>query len=570
MRYFGVVLALGLGLGLWSSAAAQGDKTGPADPARIDKLIQQLGSPKFAERAKARQELKQLGDSALEALRKAVKSPDAETSRAAGELLKGLESKILTARLLAPKRVKLSLKDVAVPEAVAELARQSGYAIDIQGDRAALAGRKVTLDTGETTFWEAFDQLCRKAGLVEVGSPTGAGPGQLIRPPLRIKPLPGAPNPFLPVPPPPVAPGGAVQAQAAIAVAVAQAAGGAVAHVQVQAQPPLPPVPAGPPVIQPGRRIGRPRLPGPVSFGDIVVQAGKPQAYPTHYAGAVRIRAVPPPDWVKALPQGERMVWLEVSAEPRLQQFALTGRPQINKAVDDQGQSLTVAGDALPPANPAVGPAIAAFPAMAQLPMIPAQRVGGQTAMVRLKAGEKPAKALKELAGSLTAQLLAPTEALIKIDDVLKAAGKAVKGKDGGSMEVVSIGKEANGDYKVQVRLANVPAMNPFGGAIMPGGAQIQVQQVQVQIGGGGQVIIQGGLAGGSNRPALVDAKGRPFQLVAMPSQSMQAGPGGFTQEMTLVFRPTDGQGEPASLVLNGQRTITVAIPFRLENVPLH
>src|SRR5262249_13831751 len=30
-----------------------------------------------------------------------------------------------------------------------------------------LGGRKVTLDTGEGTFWEAFDQFCDKAGLVE-------------------------------------------------------------------------------------------------------------------------------------------------------------------------------------------------------------------------------------------------------------------------------------------------------------------------------------------------------------------------------------------------------------------
>jgi hypothetical protein len=575
MRCYSVVLALCLGLVVASPASAQGDKIEKPDPARIEKLIQQLGSPKFAERSRARQELKQIGEPALEALRKAAKSDDAEMSRAASELVKGIEAKQLTASVLAPKRVKLSLTDVPVPEAVAELAKQSGYPIDIQGDRAALAGRKVTLNTGDTTFWEAFDQLCQKAGLVEVASPGVNLPNLPVRPPIRIKPAPGAPNPFLPPPPaPPAPPGaGAGQAQAGQAIAVAQvfqqAAGGALVPVQVQVQPPLPAVPAGQGIAQPGR-IVRPGFPGVQSNGHIVVQDGKPQKVPTCYAGAVRIRAVPPPDWVKAVPAGERFVWLEVAAEPRLQQFWLTGSPQISKAVDDQGQSLTVASDAAPLVNPPpLGPAIGAVQWVGpRMPVLPGMGMGRQTVQIRLKAGQKPAKALKELVGSLSAQTLAPTEPLITIDNVLKAAGKAVKGKDGGSMEVVSIAKEANGDYKVQVRLANVPGVNPFGGMVLPGG-QIQFQQIQVQVGGGGAVMVQGGVAGGGNRPSLVDAKGQAYQLVSIPSQGLRAAGGAFTQEMTLVFRPGNAQGEPASLVLSGQRTITVDVPFRLENVPL-
>ncbi len=33
-----------------------------------------------------------------------------------------------------------------------------------EGDKTKLAKRKITLDTGEVSFWEAFDQLCLKAG----------------------------------------------------------------------------------------------------------------------------------------------------------------------------------------------------------------------------------------------------------------------------------------------------------------------------------------------------------------------------------------------------------------------
>src|SRR6266540_3574441 len=71
-------------------------------------------------------------------------------------------------KVLAAKKVRLNLKDTLVIDAVDELVRQSGYNVQIQGDVANLVKRKVTLDTGETTFWQAFDQLCQKAGLEEI------------------------------------------------------------------------------------------------------------------------------------------------------------------------------------------------------------------------------------------------------------------------------------------------------------------------------------------------------------------------------------------------------------------
>src|SRR5207247_3957033 len=119
-------------------------------------------------RHRAKAELEAIGAPALDALRKAARSSDLETSRRAEEIVKKLEDKITTESLLAPKKVRLNLKDTPVPDAVAELSKQSGYNIQLLGDRAALAGRKVTLDTGETTFWEAYDRLRQKAGLVEV------------------------------------------------------------------------------------------------------------------------------------------------------------------------------------------------------------------------------------------------------------------------------------------------------------------------------------------------------------------------------------------------------------------
>ena len=101
-----------------------------------------------------------MGPTALEALRKAAKSGDVETSRRAGELVKKFEDKITIDNLLAPKKVHLKLKDVTVLQAIEELSKQSGYPIQVDGDRTQLSKRKITLETGETTFWQAFDQLC--------------------------------------------------------------------------------------------------------------------------------------------------------------------------------------------------------------------------------------------------------------------------------------------------------------------------------------------------------------------------------------------------------------------------
>jgi hypothetical protein len=80
------------------------------------------------------------------------------------------------ARLLAPKKVKLVFKDTPLPEAVAEFARQSGYKFTVSDSQRLTLGRLVTLDTGEVTFWQAFDLFCESANLVATGLPR-AGDG---------------------------------------------------------------------------------------------------------------------------------------------------------------------------------------------------------------------------------------------------------------------------------------------------------------------------------------------------------------------------------------------------------
>jgi RNA polymerase sigma factor (sigma-70 family) len=146
-----------------------------SDQAQIPKLIDQLGSDKFAERERATKELDKIGVPALEALRKAAQSDDPERRNRAQQLVQKIEGRALAADLLAPKRVHLVYKNTPLTEAVADFTKQSGYKLTLSDPEGKLKDRKVTLDTGEVTFWQALDQFCQKAGLVESPPATNKG-----------------------------------------------------------------------------------------------------------------------------------------------------------------------------------------------------------------------------------------------------------------------------------------------------------------------------------------------------------------------------------------------------------
>lgn len=598
----GAIFAL-LCLGSWAlTKPAVVPSTTDGDAKRVSELIKQLGSSKFQERNAAQKELEAIGSAALELLRKAVQTEDLETSKRAAELVRKLEEKMLTANILAPKRVRLRVEDKTVPQAVEELARLSGYQILIQGDRTKINDKKISLDTGDVSFWEALDQLCNKAGLVEQVSVTPVYPPNRVIPnPPVIRPAPpiklkkGKVQP-LPAPADNVPEKGAAPKAepkqeearaepaavvAAVAVALAQdpkpgvqpakaepgkaepAKADAVQGKPVQAKPVQAQVQPIQIQIQPGPIQIMPVAPGarvpgiaPIAApNQIVLVPGTPTNQHVSYAGAVRIRAIPPS--VKT--QGQHVVTLQVSAEPRLQGFTLVGTPTIERALDDQGQTLTLTtGQAQQNPN---GPQVQIAPAM-DIAVLGRPVQGQRQITLNFKAGEKQATQIKELKGTLTAQVLTPPEALMTIDNVVKAAGQTAKGKDGGSLQLVAIEKQANGDYKVQVRVEMQAGQNVFGGGIIIGnGVQIQ------QIGNAGWVGPVS--AAGSGMPELVDAKGNKYQLVQMPSRRLNVNNGVISQEMTLVFRANNGQGEPASLVVTGTRMTSITIPFAFQNIPV-
>jgi hypothetical protein len=525
-----------LGLSLIALGAALGADTQPAvSPTelatKIDQLIDQLGSAKFAEREKAQRALEAIGVPALEALQRATKSDEQERSRRAGELAQKIGAKVAAATLLAPKRVNLALKNVPVSEALAALQRQSGYKINFAGDRAVLESRKVTLNTGDTSFWEAFDKLCQAADLVEVPSAPPADRRPILRPIRRQRGL-----PVLPVVPP------------------ANPAPAPILQVQAGAVPALPVPPA---IAPPLPRIDGVGFGGTSGASQITVKDGKPPTLPTHYAGAVRIRAVPF-SAAGPLPRGdgEFVLLLDVSAEPRLENFSADMHPTITRAVDDHGQNLTVAPD----------PGLAANPNTPTAWGLVTTPSANRQVQVRLKRGDKQAKTLKELQGTISAQTLTGTEPLVVVDNVLKAAGKSAKSKDGGSLEVLAVDRQAGGEVRLRLRLHDLAGRNPNGGIFVPRGA-LQIQQFQVRVQAGGNVVALGNEAAGL--PSLFDANGFSYELIQIPSRSMRAANGQVSEEMTLVYRAHPGLGDPTRLVLSGKRTVSLEVPFTLRNVPL-
>src|SRR5262245_36446334 len=96
--------------GLWL-AAEYGAERPTHD--RVEQVVVQIGSPVYRERVAASRALDALGDAALDLLRRAAQSSDAETRRRAGELLEKIELRATTARLLAPATVEIDIHQLS-------------------------------------------------------------------------------------------------------------------------------------------------------------------------------------------------------------------------------------------------------------------------------------------------------------------------------------------------------------------------------------------------------------------------------------------------------------------------
>ena len=117
-------------------AAADTPRPDSSDPER---LVQRLGSPRFAEREAAFKALDALGPAALSALRNAAKSNDAEVRQRAGELLAKLQRAADAAEAFAPTKVRLKAADAPLAEIVGDLSRQALVRMQLAREPIALS-----------------------------------------------------------------------------------------------------------------------------------------------------------------------------------------------------------------------------------------------------------------------------------------------------------------------------------------------------------------------------------------------------------------------------------------------
>jgi hypothetical protein len=592
-RWVIVALLLGLELG-WVPAT----RAVRADGDRIARLISRLASPKFGERRRACRELDAIGEPALDALRKARGDADLETCRLAKELVARIERRLDAAAVLAPTRVRLVCKDMPVRDAVAELAKKAKIEILIDpASQAKLAQRKVTLDTGEVTFWEALDALCQKAGLVETAWQNPNQPTSYLRsgavilpapvqkplivplqPAIKVAPQPPmkfklAPQPMkkLPARPPkgkapqpqaPKAPkkvqaqpqkrkAAAVQAakRAALGRLVAAPAPAGVNLAQVQLQRVFV---AQAVVAHETVWLG----PQAVDYSRIVLADGKPEPVATCYAGTFRIRA----RLTVAKDRRSAVIAFEVAAEPRHLGWDFVGDPRLDRARDDRGQVLTLLVEPRPH-DVVMGQWVAQrrLAALIEVEYL-SRHAGGvplkRTVQIQVQLGDRSARRA-DIAGQLTVRTKTGLEPLIVVDKILTAGGKTVRGPRGGSIQVLGVARDKDGNYQIRFKREDPPHTE--------GTAPNTTGDIMV-------VNLQGGMAGGLTAPrgsagtanmALVDAKGVPLPLI---SSSVTNTNGEVVHSLT--FR-ADHARKPARLVYSARRTVSVPVPFKFKGLKL-
>jgi hypothetical protein len=537
---------------------------------KIDKLIEQLGSGSFAEREKATKELAGIGVAALEALRKAAKSEDAEVRKRVEYILPKIERQAESARLLVPKRVHLIYKDTPLGEAVADFGKKSGYSIELHDPDSKLKERKITLDTGETTFWSALGLFCDKAEMSEVSL------DDLIQMP--------------------------------------QAPGG---------NPGGPPAGAPPVIIKPVRGFMQGNMPGMMGrMGQLLLKDGKAKSLPTDDRSAARIRVLGKSDQFGSAPEGELILALEVSLEPKRQWQAFQSI-HIEKVVDDQDRELAQVIPQVEGAPGVVGNPAIALPGQAGVQQMQAimqlqarqrmvqRRMGwsglSQQVPVQLKKGAKAAKSLKELQGVLTAQVLTEARPVITADNLEKAAGKTFKGQEGGSIKIVDVKVEEN-QTTIQLEFEQPPydRVVPAQPNVLPGvgirnvaprgmlrppppppappaGKLAQPPAVQRPAGKNPPGLAPVVRAGSGPRQrmdsisgmSIQDDKGQTIPIdggrsrVTVQMDRQANGPAKQVLVWTLVCPHEKEKAKPSKVVYLGRKSVTVEIPFALKDVPL-
>jgi len=373
-----------------------------------------------------------------------------------------------------------------------------------------------------------------------------------------------------------------------------QPAGGGAPAILPAVPPPALPIPV---VLPAGVGV-------PVQQGQITLVPGK-ATVPADTSTSVRVRLGDPKRYPYKVGDKEIGLVLEVSPEPRLrwqQVMSVT----IEKAVDDGNQRLLQVMPEVP-MGPVGGPAgVIIFPAgggavmpgwAGGMPFFSGNSNGlHQPVPIRFKKGDKESKKLKELKGTIAAQVLTEPEQFITATDVMKSAGKTFKGKTDGEIKINTATKNADGTLTITFDFTpptgimpetttgpgatDVPVapgvLRPRPGirAVPPaGGAGARPAIAPAPAGG---IVIGIGVAGMPMTTryvpyglTLVDDKGKMLPASISVNYRRPVRGGAINREFVATYRPAAGAAEPAKLVFTGRRAVALSIPFTLENVDL-
>lgn len=492
---------------LFAMAVAADTPKPSADDA--NRLVQQLGSAKHTEREAALRALNSLGLAAMPALREGAKSSDAEISRRCSELLEKLDRQSESTAALAATKVKLKAANAQLGDVVRDLSQQSKIRFQLAREPVDLAQRSVSIDTGEVSFWEALDALCKAA---KISIRSGA-----IDPVDNDSAAAKAPN--------------------AANFVVTTFSG-------------------------PGE-----------SEETIVLQDGVLPDTPTAYVGGVRVRLVPDRWVNRDRKPGEEMRWtLEVLSEPRVRwqskpsfQFETPSGLKIETTAA-HGHDAPPAGMAAIalPAMPAAGRMIfgRANGIRAAIESTAVSRgINRFELPVLVKVTPGANSSFPEVKVSLAGTVMAPPAALVTIADVTKDKPTATA-KDGTKVTVRDFERADDGTVTMKVDVEKA-------GAGLPGGGAVVINRVaRINVAGARNAAkIIGANDGSDENLKLFDENGKAFDVDVTGTELKPAG-AAMNMTYTLHCTPPANGGKPRKLELHGPRPASVESNFVLKNVP--
>jgi hypothetical protein len=142
------------------------------------------------------------------------------------------------------------------------------------------------------------------------------------------------------------------------------------------------------------------------------------------------------------------------------------------------------------------------------------------------------------------------------VDEVLKSGGRTVKGADGGSITILEVTRQPNGEVTIRFEVDPPAGVLPADGSLVLSRRGRRV--VMSRSGAAAADTVNLEMAVVNDRDQLLQPVGLEYRLFAAK------GP-----EYALTLQSGVGQGEPAKLVLSLNKSVTIDVPFTLKNVPL-